>query len=233
MRWQFLGTGGAFDYKQGNSALLVEVGQETWLIDCGHSVYPALRKAGLADRITGIFITHTHDDHVGSLGSLLAHQRYVGGRETPMPIYVPTQSFKQHVEGYLSYVLGSTDRYVDWRSVDQLTGVKALDTTGHHASEVMSFAYAFVEGKERMAYSGDLAEPAILFDWLREMDWAGATVFHDITFVVENTHHAYYKKVEAYQQDFTIFGYHCNPAEKPANCKLPLVAEHSALLFGG
>lgn len=232
MRWRFIGTGGAFDHQLGNSALLLEIGNETWLIDCGHSVYPALRRLGLADQITGIFITHTHDDHVGSLGSLLAHQRYVAGKHEPMPIYVPTAAFRQHLAGYLRYVLGAVDKYVSWRDIDQQPGVEALDTSGYHAEGVPSFAYAFSAGDQRLAYSGDLAEPAVLFSWLQQMGWQGATVLHDVTFVAGNTHHAYYKSVEPYQEKFTVYGYHCDPAQKPSDCTLPLAAEERAFLLG-
>lgn len=231
MSLRFLGTGGAFDYLHGNSAALLECGKERLLIDCGHAIYPQLCALDLANSLTGILITHTHDDHVGSLGSLLAHQQYKGGRDTPMPIYYPSTSFRDHLAAYLSYVLGDVDRYVDWRPLTDLPGVYTCETTGHHAGGVLSYAYAFVVEDTCLAYSGDLAHPRILFEWLQQQGLSGATVFHDIAFDPRNTHHTYYKLLEPYLNGYKVYGYHCDPTQKPKDCSVPLVAEHAQWLF--
>ena len=75
MELKFLGTGGAFDWECGNSSALVSFKGETILIDCGCVVYQQLCRLNLIDKIDAILITHFHDDHVGSLSSILAHRR--------------------------------------------------------------------------------------------------------------------------------------------------------------
>ncbi len=231
MTVRFLGTGGAFDVQQGNSAVYLKREGGDLLIDCGHSVYPRLRQLNLADSLAGILITHTHDDHVGSLGSLLAHQRYLGGRTAPLPVYYPSPSFRDQLGGYLSYVLGNVGKYVDWRSVDELPDIWSINTSGGHVEGLPSYAYAGRHGMQRWVFSGDLAKPERLFTWLDQQGWHGATVFHDVTFAKENTNHTFYKALEAYQPQYRLFGYHCNPKDKPEDCTIDLVADQPGLLF--
>jgi ribonuclease BN (tRNA processing enzyme) len=49
---KFVGTGGAFDVAQGNSAAYVQLGDVSILIDCGHTVFPRLVQLGLAHTCT-------------------------------------------------------------------------------------------------------------------------------------------------------------------------------------
>lgn len=225
MKVEFVGTGGAFDYQLGNSAALVAVQGKTVLIDAGHLVYGALREKKLASAMEAILLTHFHDDHVGSLSSLILHQVHLSESKKPLTILYPDEPFKDLIQGFLSYSLGLPQEKAEFVSLNTFPGITAIETTGKHIEWMKSFAYVFEEGDQVVAYSGDLGDPDIVFDWLRKQDMTGATVFHEVAFDLNLPHHSYYKDLEKHLSDFTIYGYHCDPANKPNDCLLPLVEE--------
>ena len=85
-----LGTGAALptpERRTSGTALLYE--GETLLFDCGEGTQLQLRKAGLRHgRLSRIFITHMHGDHViGIMGLLMTME--LSGREHPIELYGP------------------------------------------------------------------------------------------------------------------------------------------------
>jgi ribonuclease Z len=90
MRVIFLGTGAALptpERRTSATALLYE--GEMLLFDCGEGTQLQLRKAGLRHgRLSRIFITHMHGDHViGIMGLLMTME--LAGRERPIELYGP------------------------------------------------------------------------------------------------------------------------------------------------
>ena len=79
MDLQFLGRGAAFNPKEGNNSAYVIENNQLFLIDCGESIFERIMENGLLDKIDGInvMITHTHSDHVGSLGTLTMYSYYI------------------------------------------------------------------------------------------------------------------------------------------------------------
>ena len=75
MELKFLGRGSAFNVKEGNTSAFFYSNGELFLIDCGESVFERVVNNYLLDNIKAIniLITHTHGDHVGSLGSLILY----------------------------------------------------------------------------------------------------------------------------------------------------------------
>ena len=85
-----LGTGAALptpERRTSGTALLYD--GETLLFDCGEGTQLQLRKAGLRHgRLSRIFITHMHGDHViGIMGLLMTME--LSGREHPIELYGP------------------------------------------------------------------------------------------------------------------------------------------------
>ena len=90
MRVVFLGTGAALptpERRTSATALLYE--GEMLLFDCGEGTQLQIRKAGLRHgRLSRIFITHMHGDHViGIMGLLMTME--LSGRERPIDLYGP------------------------------------------------------------------------------------------------------------------------------------------------
>ncbi len=71
----FLGNGAAFNPQFGNTSAYFKEKNTLFLIDCGESIFAKLIEDDLLSDITDvrITITHTHPDHIGSLGSLIMY----------------------------------------------------------------------------------------------------------------------------------------------------------------
>lgn len=226
---RFLGTGGAFHVDQGNSAALVRFNGLCVLLDCGHSVFPNLVKKGLAEEVDAILVTHLHDDHVGSLSSMLLYHQLVL-QKGPATVIVPNSDFQALLEGFLSYSLGPNSGRVQFKLVSDVPGLTAVDTFGLHVKGMPTWGYIFQEGQQSIAFSGDLGDPAPFFEALGAMDLPGLRVFHEVSFLPQVAAHTHYKDLEAYMADWDIYGYHCSLPMRPSDLRLKLVADHPELL---
>lgn len=86
MELQFLGTGAGMPSKARNTSaimlkLLDEIG-EMWLFDCGEATQHQILHTSLKPRrVTKIFITHLHGDHIFGLPGFLSSRSFQGGEE--------------------------------------------------------------------------------------------------------------------------------------------------------
>lgn len=90
MKITILGSGSSFSVPHRNpSAYLIEVDKRLYLIDAGEGVSRQLVRYGKdLRRITCIFISHTHADHVAGLIPLL-QQMHLIERKEPINIFLP------------------------------------------------------------------------------------------------------------------------------------------------
>ncbi len=75
---EFISTGSAFNAALGNNSAYYKAGKSLVLFDCGGSVFGRMVRGGLLSGVADIMvvITHTHPDHVGSLGDLILYNHH-------------------------------------------------------------------------------------------------------------------------------------------------------------
>ena len=95
MKIKQLGNGGGLDYMQTNSSFLIENDGKYILIDCGFNIMERLQREEDTDdnfkisKITDVFITHNHADHVGNLETLIFYSFFKLGNI--LSIHVPDE----------------------------------------------------------------------------------------------------------------------------------------------
>ena len=93
MKIQFLGTGAGVPGRIRNVSALVlkllDELNEIWLFDCGEATQHQILKTTIKPRkITNVFITHMHGDHIYGLPGFLSSRSFQGG-DGPLTIYGP------------------------------------------------------------------------------------------------------------------------------------------------
>ena len=179
---EFLGTGGAFDLEEKNSSVLIKTGAGSILIDCGSTVYSELLKRDVIDDIKYIFITHGHEDHIGSLSTLIYHKFFVSKEVVNIEC---ENGMTENLNKYLLDVCGHT---VDSYKLNENNGdifkdlnmrIIKVDTTNHHYKDfpTAGFIFNFRKGGEDVyiVFSGDINIP--------------------ITEVIEEKHPSIYEKM--------------------------------------
>ena len=230
MEIKFLGTGGAFEPAYYNAAAILKLREKSFLIDAGFTVYPRLVQLNLLFSFDYILLTHLHNDHCGSLANILLHRYFYGdGRKTV--ILYQTEDFKTQMQEFLRIQLKDPDKYADFVACDTVSNLTILDTYGRHAENFQSYGLIWEEADKRLVYSGDLQQTDFLFAHLLPLPPMPTIIFHDISFNPENKGHTHYTRLQPYQSQYTIFGYHCDPTQSPADNTIPLVYNQPEYMF--
>lgn len=169
MRLTILGSGDAFSGGgRLPSCYLLETGEATFLLDCGPSVLPALKRAGRSSNdFETIVISHLHGDHFGGLPFLLIDAIYPAQRTKPLTLVGPPgleARFRLACEVFYPRVL-DTPRAFPIRFVEigaetahrlaALPGVALTAYEVNHFSGSPSYALRFETGDKVFAFSGD------------------------------------------------------------------------------
>ena len=163
MKLNFLGRGAAFNTKEGNNSAYFIDNNQLFLIDCGESVFERIRESGILDKIEkiNIMITHTHSDHVGSLGSLVAYFYY----KLNKPLNIISSSNAKHLSD-IEILLrvygcdGSMYNFVDEKNYDNkfnsFNSIRYVETK--HCDVFHSYGLLFNTLNGVVYYSGDTRE---------------------------------------------------------------------------
>jgi len=159
----FLGRGAAFNPKEGNTSAYFVENNKLFLIDCGESVFERLVETGILENIEEInlMITHTHSDHIGSIGSLAMYSFYK--LHKPLNIIMPTEAkYLSNIENILSGF--DCDRemynYINEKEYDNkhktFKNIRFIETK--HRGSLNCYGVLFETQNGLIYYSGDTSE---------------------------------------------------------------------------
>lgn len=169
----FIGTGSAFNTKLGNNGAFIKKNKLLFMIDCGSATYARINESNLLEGVEHIYVlmTHTHPDHIGSLGDLIFHGYYSMGEmfKPSVTVIAPSQlisNIEKVLDGmgvpgnnYYRYFI-STSGEINYNGFNILFQVVPVT----HVKELTSFAYILHYENKAIYYSGDSNEisPLIL-----------------------------------------------------------------------
>lgn len=221
-------------YRFGASGAVIVDGRP-YLIDAGDGVIRAIARTAnahhkklMADfapaRLTTLFITHLHSDHVVGLPSLILNT-WIFGRSTPMEIYGPVGT-KNLVESILkAYAMDIHERIfgaegandTGWRVhvhefsedgvVYQDDKVKVIAYAHKHGT-LPSFGYRFETPDRIVVWAGDGQQGAAY-----QKAAQGADVLVSELASVENVHNSPWGGMSADEKERVIWSYHMKPGD--------------------
>ena len=162
MRVHFLGSGDAFGSGGRNqTAYLLEDGQRLYLLDCGPSALPALKRAGLdpAD-LDAVILSHLHGDHFGGLPFFFIHYLYNKPRSRPLEVAGPPGT-EQRVRDLMRLMYGEKELpFVVFRALEPDTaaavaGAKVLGFRVPHQTDAVSLGLRVTVAGRTVLFSGD------------------------------------------------------------------------------
>jgi len=159
---KFIGTGSAFNTKLGNISAYIKENGILLLIDCGELTFDRILKMNLLDNVSEVHIvvTHTHPDHIGSLGSLIFYCHFI---KKIKPIFHSADD--KFIE--LLEFMGITYEhcYLYNCSFDRFAEIKTLNLQllfipTKHVKEIDSFGILIlnINTRKNAYYSGDSCE---------------------------------------------------------------------------
>jgi phosphoribosyl 1,2-cyclic phosphodiesterase len=160
MKLKFLGRGAGFNPDEGSTAAYFIDKGELFLIDAGESIFHTVQKRKLLNSVSvlNILITHTHADHVGSLGTVILYAFAI--KKIPVNIiYDKNMAFLPSLRSLLKiYGLGeSMYNLVETSSFSgkysQFDAISYIKTT--HCKELKTCGIVFETKQGLVFYSGD------------------------------------------------------------------------------
>lgn len=162
MELLFLGRGSAFNTSEGNTSAYFIDKNELFLIDCGESIFERIMDERLLSDIdcVNVMITHTHSDHVGSIGSLIMYCYYVIKKDVNI-IISRDSLYKDDIVDLIRIFGCTSDMYKivceeEYSDYDMFSSIKFVKT--NHVSQISSYGILFNTDNGYVYYSGDTSD---------------------------------------------------------------------------
>lgn len=163
MELTFLGRGAAFNPKEGNNSAYFIEKDELFLIDCGERIFDKLIETKLLEKNQNInlMITHTHSDHIGSIGSLVMY--YYFNLHKKINIILPEKA--KHLPNIQKILdgFGCTKEMYNYISEKEFDGkYQTFETIRYtetdHCDPLHCYSLIFNTNDGTVYYSGDTRE---------------------------------------------------------------------------
>ena len=159
---KFIGIGSAFNTKLGNTSAYIKENNTLLLIDCGELTFDRILKLNLLSDVNEVHIavTHTHPDHIGSLGSLIFYCYFI--KKIKPTFHSADNDFIELLE-----IMGVTEEHCEFDNCafDQFAEIENLNLQllfipTKHVKELTSFGILILNiiTRENAYYSGDSYE---------------------------------------------------------------------------
>jgi ribonuclease BN (tRNA processing enzyme) len=153
----FLGIGSAFNTILGNNSAYIKTGSTLLLLDCGSTVFNKLQKYDILKGIVNLYavITHTHPDHIGSLGELIFYSHYV--LDCKPKILFPDKDLLKNILSGMGVredfyeIINTLEAHVN----DSFIDVNVTFITASHVDTIPSYSIMLVFPGTVIFYSGD------------------------------------------------------------------------------
>ena len=159
MKLNFLGYGGGFYPEAGSTSAYYIEGDKMLLIDCGESVFRVAKERDIFAGIKDIYfcLTHTHSDHIGSLGNFILYSALKRNIKFHV-VCTPTMKYFETLETIL--IAGDCNGLYNIFPPSKINSVFREFSAMHylltdHSKNLPAYSIVFVTRDGILFYSGD------------------------------------------------------------------------------
>lgn len=148
---KFLGSGSAFNTKLGNTSAYIKKYNKLLLFDCGCTVFTKIQELNLLNDVEeiNVLITHTHPDHIRSLGDLIFYSFFI--LKQKVNIYYPDIS---KVITILN-ALGVNNQMYNITKISNKNNLNLLGNLIYHTKTKHDFNYKMVNNYGYFLYNSN------------------------------------------------------------------------------
>lgn len=170
----FTGRGAMLNPSEGNTSAYFEDEKNFFIIDCGEDVASKLISMGKLnqDKNYYLLITHTHSDHIGSIGTLQQYLYWV--RNKILKIVVGEEM--EYMDNILSIltsfgIVPGTYELINEKELDSIStlyNIIRYRKSNHGDTPLKSASVVINTDNGNILYTGDIADSKVIKDFLSE-----------------------------------------------------------------